>query len=89
MNTLELAVDIALTDKNRQREREGRAALQNYYRDFALLQEVTKAACHQNCGDLTVAHTSANISPFSVTSFYQVSLDLDLIEADQIVPYKD
>ena len=89
MNTLELAVDIVLTDRNRQREREGRGALQNYYRDFALLQEVTKAACHQNCGDLTVAHTSANISPFSVTSFYQVSLDLDLIEADQIVHYKD
>ena len=89
MNTLELAVDIILTDKNRQREREGRGALQSYYRDFALLQEVTKAACHQNCGDLTVAHTSADISPFSVTSFYQVCLDLDLIEADQIVPYKD
>ena len=89
MNRLELAVDIILTDKNRQREREGRGALHSYYRDFALLQEVTKAACHQNCGDLTVAHTSANISPFSVTSFYQVCLDLDLIEADQIVPYKD
>ncbi len=89
MNTLELAVDIILTDKNRQREREGRGALQSYFRDFALLQEVTKAACHQNCGELTVAHTSANISPFSVTSFYQVCLDLDLIEADQIVHFKD
>ena len=89
MNTLEVAVDIILTDKNRQREREGRGALQSYYRDFALLQEVTKAACHHKCGELTVAHTSANISPFSVTSFYQVCLDLDLIEADQLVPYKD
>ena len=89
MSTLELAVDTILTHKNRQREREGKGALQSYYRDFALLQEVTKAACHQNCGELTVAHTSANISPFSVTSFYQVCLDLDLIEADQIVPFKD
>ncbi len=89
MNAIELAVDIVLTDKNRQREREGRGALQSYYRDFALLQEVTKAACHQRCGDLTVAHTTANISPFSVTSFYQVALDLDLIDIDQIVPYKD
>jgi len=89
MNTLELAVDIILTDKNRQREREGRGALQSHHREFALLQEVTKAACHQNCGELTVAHTSTNIGPFSVTSFYQVCLDLDLIEADQIVPFKD
>ena len=89
MNTLEFAVDIILTDKNRQREREGRGALQSYYRDFALLQEVTKAACHHKCGELTVAHTSADISHFSVTSFYQVCLDLGLIEADQLVPYKD
>ena len=89
MNILELAVDTVLADKNRQRKREGRGALQSYYRDFALLQEVTKAACRQSCGDLTVAHTNANISPFSVTSFYQVSLDLDLIDTHQIVPYKD
>ena len=31
------------------------------------------------CGDLTVAHTSAKISPFSVTSFYEVGLAMGLI----------
>ena len=75
--------------KNQQRERQGKGALQGYYRDFALLQEVTKAACNRICGDLTVAHTSPKISPFSVTSFYQVGLDLSLISVDQIMPYDD
>tara|TARA_S200000501_G_scaffold284665_1_gene268937 strand:- start:236 stop:886 length:651 start_codon:yes stop_codon:yes gene_type:complete len=86
--SLEQAVDSALTKKNLQRERLGKGALQSYYRDFALLQEVTKAACRCICDDLTVAHTSAEISPFSVTSFYQVGLDLGLVNADQIVAYE-
>ena len=86
--SLEQAVDTALTEKNQQREREGRDALQNYYRDFVLLQEVTKAACNRICGEITVAHTCTEISPFSVTSFYQVGLDLGLVAADQIVAYE-
>ena len=88
MSTLELAIDSALDEKNQQRQIEGKGILQSYYRDFALLQEVTKAACPMICGDLTVAHTSAEISPFSVTSFYQVGLDLGLIGADQIVAFE-
>ena len=88
-STLEQAIDSALVEKNQQREAEGKGTLQSYYRDFALLQEVTKAACHMISGDLTVAHTSAEISPFSVTSFYQVSLDLGLVGTDQILPYRD
>ena len=86
--SLEQAVDTALAEKNQQREREGKGALQHYYRDFALLQEVTKAACNRICGEITVAHTSTEISPFSVTSFYQVGLDLGLVAADQIVAYE-
>ena len=86
--SLEQAVDTALAEKNQQREREGKGALQHYYRDFALLQEVTKAACNRICGEITVAHTSTEISPFSVTSFYQVGLDLGLVTADQIVAYE-
>ena len=88
ISTLEQVIDSALDEKNQQREIEGKGSLQSYYRDFALLQEVTKAACHMICGDLTVAHTSAEISPFSVTSFYQVGLDLGLVGADQIVAYE-
>ena len=88
ISTLEQAIDAALTEKDRQRESEGKAPLQSYYRDFALLQEVAKAACNVICGDLTVAHTSAEISPFSVTGFYQVGLAMGLIDAGQIVPFE-
>ena len=88
MAALEQAVDRALVEKNQQRDIAGKGALQSYYRDFALLQEVTKAACNRICGEITVAHTSTEISPFSVTSFYQVGLDLGLVAADQIVAYE-
>ena len=88
ISTLEQVIDSALDEKNQQREIEGKGSLQSYYRDFALLQEVTKAACHIICGDLTVAHTSAEISPFSVTSFYRVGVALGLIGAKQIMPYQ-
>ena len=89
MSTLDQAVDAALAEKNQQRETEGKAPLQSYYRDFALLQEVTKGACAVICGDLTVAHTSAKISPFSVTSFNEVGLAMGLIDAGQIVPFEE
>ena len=88
MSTLEQAIDTALAKKDQQRETEGKAPLQSYYRDFAMLQEVTKAACNVICGDLTVAHTSAEISPFSVTSFYELGLALGLIDAGQIAPFE-
>ena len=88
MSTLEQAIDAALAEKDQQRETEGKTPLQSYYRDFALLQEVTKAACNAICGDLTVAHTSAEISPFSVTSFYEMGLAMRLIDAAQIVPFE-
>ena len=88
MRSLEQAIDSALAEKNQQRERQGKSALQSYYRDFALLQEVTKAACLCICGEITVTYTSAEISPHSVTSFYSVGLKLELIATDQIMPYQ-
>ena len=87
MAALEQAVDRALVEKNQQRDIAGKGALQSYYRDFALLQEVTKAACNVICGALTVAHTSAEISPHSVTSFYRMGVALGLNGAEQIMPY--
>ena len=87
MSTLEQAIDAALASKNGQRKREGKGPMQSYYRDFARLQEVTKAACNRTCGGITVAHTSADISPHSVTSFYEVGVALGLIDAEQIMPY--
>ena len=89
ISSLERAVDSALAEKNQQRQIEGKAALQSYYRDFALLQEVTKAACRSVCGEITVAHTSAEISPFSVTSFYEVGLKLGLITAEEMMALQE
>jgi len=85
---LERAIDAALDAKNEQRKREGKGPMKSYYLDFARLQEVTKAACNRICGEITVAHTSAEISPYSVTSFYKVGVALGLVDASQILPYQ-
>ena len=87
--SLERTIDSTLAEKNQQRKTEGKGALQSYYRDFALLQEVTKAACRWLCGEITVAHTSAEISPFSVTSFYEVGLELGLITGEEIMALQE
>ena len=87
MRSLEQAIDSALVQKNQQRAIESKGILQSYYRDFALLQEVTKAACSMICGEITVAHTSTEISLFSVTSFYEVGVALGLTDVEQIMAY--
>ena len=80
---LESAVDAALAAKNRARER----PLAPYYRDYALLQEVTKGAVKNMCGSLTLAHTDSAIPGDSVTSFYEVGLELGLYSREDVVPY--
>jgi len=85
---LERQIDNLILEKNEQRKTVGKSPLKDYFRNFALLQEVTKASCRQICGDITVAHTAKDISPFSVTSFYQAGLDLGLVDKDQMVPFK-
>lgn len=81
-------IDNLLEEKNRKRsEQLQKPPLFDYYQDFARLQEVTKAACHAICGDVTVVHTMGTIPEFSVTSFYEAGLDLGLIQRDQMVSY--
>ena len=80
---LETAVDGAIAAKNRARER----PLAPYYRDYALLQEVTKGALYNMCGSLALAHTDSAIPGDSVTSFYEVGLELELYARDDLVPY--
>ena len=74
--------------KNRARKKLGKPPLQSYYRDFALLQEVTKAACRSLCDDVTIIQTSAEIPPFSVSSFFEVGLDLGFIGPDDMIPFE-
>lgn len=81
-------VERSIATKNQQRQKVEKPPLKSYFKDYAMLQEVTKAACQVVCGDITVAHTAQDISDFSVTSFYQVGLDLGLLDFDaHYVPY--
>lgn len=80
-------VDEYLQTKTVKRLAEGNDKLPDYYRDFALLQEITKVACKKISGELTVAHTSSALSEFSVSSFYRVGLDLELIDSSEIVRF--
>ena len=89
IKNIETAVDDLLAEKNARRLNNERPALPAYYRIFALLQEVTKVSCKQICGGITIAHTSSEISDFSVSSFYRVGLDLGLIDPKEMVPYVD
>ena len=89
VETIASAVDDLLLEKNARRLRNEKPALPAYYRIFALLQEVTKVSCKQICNGITIAHTSSEISDFSVSSFYRAGLDLGLIDPCEMVPYID
>jgi len=84
---IEAAVEAQLKRKNAHRMAQGNPLLDDYFRDFALLQEVTKAACSRLCEGITIAHTSKDISVFSVTSFFTVGLDLGLVDSGNMVSY--
>ena len=86
-SNLASAVDAALVQKNAARMAEGRPPLASYYREYALLQEVTKTGCKAICNNLTFVHTLPmdDIHPFSVTSFYAIGLELSLYSRDDIV----
>ena len=84
---IESAVDALLAEKNQKRALLGRPPMADYYRIFALLQEVSKASLAALCGEITLVHTSREIGEFSVTSFGQVGLDLDLISPKDVAPF--
>lgn len=80
-------VDKLLQNKIEKRLVEGKQPLPEYYRDFAMLQEVTKVACKVICGVLTVAHTSIDFNEYSVSSFYRVGIELGMIDHSDIVGF--
>jgi hypothetical protein len=82
------AVEAGVSARNDRRAARGQPPLKAYFRDFALLQEVTKAALRRHCGAVTVAHTIAPVHEFSVTSFYTIGLSLGWIDpADLLTDY--
>ena len=52
MRELELAVERSLERKNERRRSLAKPPLKDYFWDFALLQEVTKAACRKRASHL-------------------------------------
>lgn len=81
-------IDRSLSEKNEKRKKLGEKELAAYYRDYALLQEVTKVAIKAVAGEVTVAHTIGDISEFGVTSFFKVGLNLGLIDQNEIVSFE-
>merc|ERR1712129_236129 len=89
MEKLELEIDCRIDELNKHRQAKGEELCNECTRTYAMLQEVTKAACRQICGDLTLVHTEprSDICDESVTSFYKAGLKSEIIEEHQIVPY--
>jgi hypothetical protein len=84
------AIDNTIARKNAQRKEQGKEPLADWYKKYALLQEVTKSVFKQIAGgEVTVAHAHATdeIREFSVTSFYLVGLELGLIDSQDMVHY--
>lgn len=87
LTKLSQAVDDKILYKNDKRSKIGKQELANWYKTYALLQEVTKSALKIVSGEVTVAHATDEIQEFSVTSFYQVGLELGLIKECDMVQY--
>lgn len=81
------AIDNTIARKNAKRKTLGEDPLADWYKQYALLQEVTKSALKQISGEVTVAHATDEIREFSVTSFYEVGLELGLIDMQDMVNY--
>ena len=86
---IEGAIDREIEKKNYRRASLGKKPLEQYFRTFALLQEVTKAACKLFCNGISIIHTSAQISEFSVSSFCTVGLELGVISSEDMINYSD
>mmetsp|Transcript_21950 Transcript_21950/g.36758 ORF Transcript_21950/g.36758 Transcript_21950/m.36758 type:complete len:211 (-) Transcript_21950:1532-2164(-) len=84
---IEAHIDALIAQKNEARTSQDKGPLADYYRVFALLQEISKAACKQLCGEMTLAHTSHKIGTFSVSSFYVVGLELGWIKPVEMAAF--
>lgn len=84
---LENAVEAHISQQNKERAMANKPPVKDYFKTFAMLQEVTKASLQHICTNITIAHTSKDINPWSVTSFYKIGLDLGLYRQSDIVGY--
>jgi hypothetical protein len=101
MKQIEYSIDELIQQKNHERIQQNKQPMKDYFKQYALLQEVTKASIRKICNNnqnqnqnenennpITIVHTSKNINPYSVTSFYTVGIKLGLInETTDMVSY--
>jgi len=88
-STLEEAIERKLALKNAKRAELGKDPMAAWAKTYAMLQEVTKVTMKKICGEVTVAHTtdSIHIQEYSVTSFYEVGMELNLIDKEDMVAF--
>ena len=86
---VETEIDALIRDKNCDRSALGKPPLADYFPTFARLQEVSKIALSALCGEMTLAHTSTDLVPSSVSSFYTVGLGLGLIDQSDTVAFEE
>mmetsp|Transcript_16725 Transcript_16725/g.38830 ORF Transcript_16725/g.38830 Transcript_16725/m.38830 type:complete len:164 (-) Transcript_16725:198-689(-) len=86
-STLEEAIERKLALKNAKRAELGKDPMAAWAKTYAMLQEVTKVTMKKICGEVTVAHTTDSIHPCSVTSFYEVGMELNLIDKEDMVAF--
>ena len=80
--TISDAIDNRISNKNAKRKEMDLRPMAPWSKNYALLQEVTKLGFKRICGEVTVAHTIEDIPEFGVTGFYEVGLELGLIQED-------
>lgn len=80
-------IERKLHYKNMKRKSLNQDPMPSWTRQYALLQEVTKVAMKQISGEVTIAHATGDIAEFSVTSFYEVGLEMGLIGENDMVNY--
>ena len=85
---VETAIAALVRAKNFDRAVLGKPPLAEYFPTFARLQEVSKIAIYTLCGEMTLVHTSAELVPSSVSSFYTVGIDMGLINPSDIVAFE-
>ncbi len=88
LQDLENSIDEHIVHQNQMRSKSNKPPVKDYFKTYAMLQEVTKGGLKELCGgSITIAHTSTEINPCSVTSFYRVGLKLGLYDSTDLLEY--
>lgn len=80
IDVIDRAIDERIDSKNKKLKAINLRPMAPWSKQYALLQEVTKLGFKRICGEVTIAHTVQDVPEFGVTGFYEVGLELGLID---------